>query len=80
MHVAPLQPSDATRYRALMLEAYELAADAFTSTPQERAVETEAWWAKRITHIDSLVLRHGVLCVDEPGHDLVAAGGGRLRL
>ena len=56
MHVAPLQPSDATRYRALMLEAYELAADSFTSTPQERAVETEAWWAKRITHIDSLVL------------------------
>lgn len=56
MHVAPLQPSDATRYRALMLEAYALAADAFTSTPQERAAEPDAWWVKRITHAHSVVL------------------------
>jgi ribosomal protein S18 acetylase RimI-like enzyme len=56
MHIASLQPSDAPRYRALMLEAYELAADAFTSTPQERAAEPVAWWAKRITHADSVVL------------------------
>lgn len=56
MHVAPLQPSDATRYRALMLEAYALAADAFTSTPQERAAEPDAWWVKRITHTHSVVL------------------------
>jgi ribosomal protein S18 acetylase RimI-like enzyme len=56
MHIAPLQPSDATRYRALMLEAYALAADAFTSTPQERAAEPEAWWVRRITDAHSVVL------------------------
>jgi len=33
LHVAPLQSSDAARYRALMLEAYELAADAITDCP-----------------------------------------------
>ena len=48
MHVALLQPSDAPRYRSLMLEAYELAADAFTSTAEERAAEPEAFWVKRI--------------------------------
>ncbi len=36
------------QYRSLMLEAYEQAADAFTSTAQERAAEPEAFWAKRI--------------------------------
>ena len=48
MHVARLQPSDATQYRALMLQAYELAADAFTSTAEERAAEPESFWVKRI--------------------------------
>lgn len=56
LRVAPLQAADALRYRALMLEAYELAADAFTSTPQERAAEPEAWWVKRITDAHSVVL------------------------
>jgi GNAT superfamily N-acetyltransferase len=31
-----------------MLEAYELAADAFTSTAEERAAEPESFWIKRI--------------------------------
>ena len=31
-----------------MLEAYELAADAFTSTAQERALEPLSWWEARI--------------------------------
>ena len=31
-----------------MLEAYELAADAFTSTVEERAAEPESFWVKRI--------------------------------
>ena len=31
-----------------MLEAYDLAADAFTSTAGERALEPEAFWVKRI--------------------------------
>ncbi len=48
MHVARLQPSNASQYRKLMLEAYELAADAFTSTAEERAVEPESFWIKRI--------------------------------
>lgn len=48
MRVALLQATDARRYRELMLEAYELAADAFTSTAQERAEEPESFWAERI--------------------------------
>ena len=48
MHVTLLKPSDAPQYRTLMLQAYELAADAFTSTPEERAAESESWWVKRI--------------------------------
>jgi RimJ/RimL family protein N-acetyltransferase len=48
MRVAHLQPSDATRYRKLMLEAYELAADAFTSTAEERAAQPESFWVRRI--------------------------------
>ena len=48
MHVARLQSLDAPRYRELMLEAYELAPDAFTSTAEDRAKEPEAFWVKRI--------------------------------
>ena len=48
MHVALLQASDASRYRKLMLQAYELAADAFTSTAAERRAEPESFWIKRI--------------------------------
>lgn len=48
MRVELLQPSDAKNYRALMLEAYESAADAFTSTAEERASEPEAFWVNRI--------------------------------
>ena len=48
MHVARLQSLDAPRYRKLMLEAYELAPDAFTSTAEERAREPDSFWVKRI--------------------------------
>ena len=48
MHVARLVASDAPRYRELMLEAYELASDAFTSTAEERAREPISWWERRI--------------------------------
>jgi ribosomal protein S18 acetylase RimI-like enzyme len=48
MNVVHLQSSDAMRYRTLMLEAYELAADAFTSTADERAGEAETFWVKRV--------------------------------
>jgi ribosomal protein S18 acetylase RimI-like enzyme len=46
--VAVLVSADAARYRALMLEAYAQAPDAFTSTPQEREAEPESWWVRRI--------------------------------
>lgn len=48
LHVAVLSVADAPRYRTLMLEAYTLAADAFTSTADERAAQTLSWWEKRI--------------------------------
>jgi ribosomal protein S18 acetylase RimI-like enzyme len=50
MHIARLQPSDAPMYRTLMLEAYEQAADAFTSTAEERAAEPESFWVERIAN------------------------------
>lgn len=48
MDLRALTPADAPAYRALMLEAYALDADAFTSTPEERAREPLAWWERRI--------------------------------
>src|SRR6185295_2141453 len=48
LHIARLIASDVSRYRELMLYAYAAAPDAFTSTPEERAAEPEAWWLKRI--------------------------------
>lgn len=46
--VRPLTADDADAYRALMLQAYADDADAFTSTPQERAAEPLSWWVERI--------------------------------
>ncbi len=43
-----LLPSDAEAYRALMLEAYERHADAFTSSVAERGVLPLAWWVARL--------------------------------
>lgn len=48
MHVALLTEQNAKSYRSLMLQAYELDADAFTSTPEERAAEPLSWWVRRI--------------------------------
>jgi len=48
MEVIRLQPAHALPYRALMLQAYEHAADAFTSTAEERAAEPESFWVGRI--------------------------------
>jgi ribosomal protein S18 acetylase RimI-like enzyme len=67
VRVARLAASDAVRYRALMLHAYEVAADAFTSTPEERAAEPESWWVKRIADPKSLSLSFGAF----DGDDLV---------
>lgn len=54
MHIARLTATDALQYRDLMLEAYEKAADAFTSTPEERSREPLSWWEKRIASPDGL--------------------------
>jgi RimJ/RimL family protein N-acetyltransferase len=59
MQVELLNASDATRYRKLMLEAYELAADAFTSTAAERAAEPESFWVKRIADPSAMSVAFG---------------------
>lgn len=48
MHIQPLTPDHATPYRALMLEAYELHPDAFTSSASERAALPLSWWQARL--------------------------------
>ncbi len=59
MTVAVLTAADAAPYKALMLHAYEHAADAFTSTPQERAKEPDAWWMQRLSHPEGLTVAFG---------------------
>jgi RimJ/RimL family protein N-acetyltransferase len=59
MHVSPLTPADASVYRDLMLEAYEQAPDAFTTTAAERRSEPESWWVKRIGSPDGLTTSFG---------------------
>ena len=65
MRIARLTPADAPRYRELMLHAYEAAADAFTSTAEERAAAPESWWVKRIADPDCLSLAFGAFIGDE---------------
>jgi ribosomal protein S18 acetylase RimI-like enzyme len=57
--VAVLTASDAAPYKALMLHAYEHAADAFTSTAEERAKEPDEWWIKRIAHPEGMTVAFG---------------------
>ena len=67
MTVAVLTASDAAPYKALMLHAYEHAADAFTSTPEERAREPDEWWIKRIADPEGMTVAFG----DFEGESLV---------
>jgi GNAT superfamily N-acetyltransferase len=64
VHVAPLTAADAPAYRALMLQAYAQAADAFTSTPEERAAEPESWWVTRIAAPDGGSVAFGAFLED----------------
>jgi len=48
MTVRRLLPADAVPYRALMLAAYELHPDAFTSSAAERAALPLSWWGARL--------------------------------
>jgi ribosomal protein S18 acetylase RimI-like enzyme len=70
-HIAPLTAADAPRYRALMLHAYASAADAFTSTPAERAAQPLAWWAARVDDPQGLSRVFGAF----DGDELVGAVG-----
>jgi ribosomal protein S18 acetylase RimI-like enzyme len=54
MSIRTLHAADVPRYRDLLLEAYETAADAFTSTAEERAQEPLSWWAERIVPASGL--------------------------
>lgn len=65
MRIAPLSAADALRYRSLMLQAYAQAPDAFTSTPEERALEPESWWVKRVADPQGLGLAFGAFDGDE---------------
>ena len=65
MRVSRLTAADAPRYRALMLHAYDAAADAFTSTAEERAKEPESWWVKRIADPADLSVAFGAFLGDE---------------
>lgn len=59
MNVVVLSAADAQQYRVLMLHAYETAADAFTSTAEERAAEPDAWWVRRIADPAGLTVAFG---------------------
>jgi ribosomal protein S18 acetylase RimI-like enzyme len=59
LHIVRLGADHVPSYRALMLEAYELAADAFTSTAQERQAEPMSWWLRRIAAPSGLNLAFG---------------------
>lgn len=59
MRVSILTAADVAAYRALMLEAYTQAPDAFTTTAAERAAEPDAWWVKRIGGADTLATSFG---------------------
>jgi GNAT superfamily N-acetyltransferase len=59
MHVSTLTSGDAAAYRELMLEAYDQAPDAFTTTATERRAESESWWVKRIGSADGLATSFG---------------------
>lgn len=42
-----------------MLHAYQHAVDSFTSTPEERAAEPDAWWINRIAGTNGLTAAFG---------------------
>lgn len=59
MNLRLLAAADVAAYRTLMMEAYTLAADAFTTTAEERAREPEAWWLRRIADPGGLGVAFG---------------------
>jgi RimJ/RimL family protein N-acetyltransferase len=65
MRISRLQAGDAAPYRRLMLQAYEQAADAFTSTAEERAQEPTAYWVRRIADPSGLSAAFGAFDGEE---------------
>ncbi len=59
MRVELLKPGHLAQYRALMLEAYDQAPDAFTSTAAERAAEPDSYWLARMADSKGLGLAWG---------------------
>ena len=56
MSIERLDASHALAYRELMLEAYDLHPQAFTSSVRERAVMPLSWWEGRLTSKLDVVL------------------------
>jgi ribosomal protein S18 acetylase RimI-like enzyme len=56
MWIERLDTSHALDYRALMLEAYDLHPQAFTSSVRERAAMPLSWWESRLTSKLDVVL------------------------
>ncbi|MDP9657226.1 UNVERIFIED_ORG: RimJ/RimL family protein N-acetyltransferase [Pseudomonas putida] len=56
MWIERLDASHALDYRALMLEAYDLHPQAFTSSVRERAAMPLGWWESRLTSKLDVVL------------------------
>ncbi|MFY0731598.1 GNAT family N-acetyltransferase [Pseudomonas sp. NFX15] len=56
MWIERLDASHALDYRALMLEAYDLHPQAFTSSVRERAAMPLSWWESRLTNKLDVVL------------------------
>ncbi|MBI3229096.1 MAG: GNAT family N-acetyltransferase [Burkholderiales bacterium] len=52
MNILRLTPSAASQYRELMLAAYALHPDAFTSSAAERAALPPTWWQARLAEGD----------------------------
>ena len=46
-------PKDAASYRKLMLEAYELAPESFTSSVAEGRSRPDSWWSARVADVPS---------------------------
>ncbi|PQZ95403.1 MULTISPECIES: GNAT family N-acetyltransferase [Pseudomonas] len=56
MNIRALEANDAVAYRALMLEAYGVYPQAFTSSVAERAAMPLSWWEKRLeSRLDRLL-------------------------
>jgi ribosomal protein S18 acetylase RimI-like enzyme len=76
MRIEPLSPLHAERYRALMLEAYERCAEAFTSAVAERAALPLSWWESRVADARGTSVAFGAFLDDV----LVGAAGLQLEI